>query len=309
MEALVIGAVNMDIGAASHAPLVARDSNPGVVTTSLGGVGRNIAHNLCLLGVDTAMLTVLGQDSFADTIRQNADEIGLDLRHSATVPGGRTSTYLYIADADGDMALAVNDMDIYRRITPDFLAERRQVIESARLVVIDTNLPRESIEWLCENCPAPIVADPVSTIKAEKLRGLLGKLYAIKPNRMEAECLSGIPIRSPEDAAKAAQVLLDTGLQQVYISLSYEGIYAADSRGNTVRLPCPRVSAVNATGCGDAMAAGMSAGILWGKSLEETAAFAIAAGAFSATAEGTIHPNMSVKNIKILMNKENILHE
>ena len=76
---VVVGGVNMDIGAVSHAPLVARDSNPGRVTTSLGGVGRNIAHNLCLLGEQVSMVTVLGQDSFAQSVRENAAAIGLDL--------------------------------------------------------------------------------------------------------------------------------------------------------------------------------------------------------------------------------------
>lgn len=106
---VVVGGVNMDIGAVSHAPLVARDSNPGRVTTSLGGVGRNIAHNLCLLGEHVSMVTVLGQDSFAQSVRENAAAIGLDLTHSAVIPDGRTGTYLFIDDSDGDMALAVND--------------------------------------------------------------------------------------------------------------------------------------------------------------------------------------------------------
>ena len=109
----VVGGVNMDIGAVSDAPLVARDSNPGRVTTSLGGVGRNIAHNLCLLGEQVSMITVLGQDGFAQSVRENAADIGLDLSHSATIPGGRTGTYLFIDGCDGDMALAVNDMAIY----------------------------------------------------------------------------------------------------------------------------------------------------------------------------------------------------
>ena len=50
--AVVVGGVNMDIGGTSYAPLVSEDSNPGAVTMSLGGVGRNIAHNLCLMGTD-----------------------------------------------------------------------------------------------------------------------------------------------------------------------------------------------------------------------------------------------------------------
>ena len=46
----VVGGVNIDIGGRSDAPLVAGDSNPGRIRSSLGGVGRNIAHNLALLG-------------------------------------------------------------------------------------------------------------------------------------------------------------------------------------------------------------------------------------------------------------------
>ena len=132
---VVVGGVNMDIGAVSADRLVARDSNPGRVTTSLGGVGRNIAHNLCLLGEQTAMVTVLGQDAFAQSVQENAADIGLDLHHSATIPGGRTGTYLFIDDSDGDMALAVNDMAIYDHMTPEFLRQRLDFINHAGLVV------------------------------------------------------------------------------------------------------------------------------------------------------------------------------
>ena len=120
----VVGGVNMDIGAVSAGKLVARDSNPGHVTTSLGGVGRNIAHNLCLLGQQTAMVTVMGDDDFGRRVQENARDIGLDLSASAVLPDCRTGTYLYIAGPDGDMALAVNDMAIYDRMTPDFLRQR-----------------------------------------------------------------------------------------------------------------------------------------------------------------------------------------
>ena len=229
----------MDIGAVSAAPLVARDSNPGRVTTSLGGVGRNIAHNLCLLGEQVSMVTVLGQDSFAQSVRENAADIGLDLTHSAVIPGGRTGTYLFIDGCDGDMALAVNDMGIYEHITPEFLRQRLDFINHAGLVVVETNLPEASLQWLCQHCTAPILADPVSTIKAPKLLPVLDKLTALKPNRMEAELLSGVPIRDEADIEKAAAALLDRGVEQVYISLSGDGLYAADRQGHSVRLPCP----------------------------------------------------------------------
>lgn len=299
----VVGGVNMDIGAVSAGALVARDSNPGHVTTSLGGVGRNIAHNLCLLGQRTAMVTVMGDDDFGRRVQENAKDIGLDLSASAVLPDCRTGTYLYIAGPDGDMALAVNDMDIYDRMTPDFLRQRLDFINGADLVVLETNLPEDSIRWLCDNCKAPILADPVSTIKAEKLRPVLGKLAALKPNRLEAELLSGMPIRTREDAAQAARKLLYTGLGAVYISLGAEGIYAADRSGDTAWVPCARCTVANATGGGDAVAAALAARMVLGDSLAETARWAVGAGALACEAETTINPAMSWDNIETILNR------
>lgn len=299
----VVGGVNMDIGAVSAGALVARDSNPGHVTTSLGGVGRNIAHNLCLLGQRTAMVTVMGDDDFGRRVQENAKDIGLDLSAGAVLPDCRTGTYLYIAGPDGDMALAVNDMAIYDRMTPDFLRQRLDFINGADLVVLETNLPEESIRWLCDNCKAPILADPVSTIKAEKLRPVLGKLAALKPNRLEAELLSGMSIRTREDAAQAARKLLDTGLGAVYISLGAEGIYAADRSGDTAWVPCARCTVANATGGGDAVAAALAARMVLGDSLAETARWAVGAGALACEAETTINPAMSWDNIETILNR------
>lgn len=299
----VVGGVNMDIGAVSAGALVARDSNPGHVTTSLGGVGRNIAHNLCLLGQRTAMVTVMGDDDFGRRVQENAKDIGLDLSASAVLPDCRTGTYLYICGPDGDMALAVNDMAVYDRMTPDFLRQRLDFINGSDLVVLETNLPEESIRWLCDNCKAPILADPVSTIKAEKLRPVLGKLAALKPNRLEAELLSGMSIRTREDAAQAARKLLDTGLGAVYISLGAEGIYAADRSGDTAWVPCARCHVANATGGGDAVAAALAARMVRGDSLAETARWAVGAGALACEAETTINPAMSWDNIETILNR------
>ena len=170
-------------------------------------------------------------------------------------------------------------------------------------MVLETNLPEDSIRWLCDNCRAPILADPVSTIKAEKLRPVLGKLAALKPNRLEAELLSGMSIRTPEDAAQAARRLLDTGLGTVYISLGAEGIYAADRQGSTAWVPCARCTVANATGGGDAVAAALAARMVLGDSLADTARWAVGAGALACEAETTINPAMSWDNIETILNR------
>ena len=173
----VVGGVNMDIGGWPSEVPVMRDSNPGVVRMSLGGVGRNIAHNMALLGMDVRLLTVFGDDINAQKIAASCGELGIDISQSPVIPEGRTSTYLFITDERGDMALAVSDMEIYKHLTPQLLAQRQTLLNASQAVVLDTNLPAESIEWLADHCAAPLFADPVSTAKAVKLKPVLGKLH------------------------------------------------------------------------------------------------------------------------------------
>ena len=130
--AVVVGGVNIDIGGRSYGPLVARDSNPGRVQMSLGGVGRNIAHNMSLLGLDVRMVTAFGDDLYAQKIAASCGELGIDISQSPVIPEGHTSTYLFINDEKGDMLLAVSDMDIYRHLTPSCSLSGRSCCPAAR---------------------------------------------------------------------------------------------------------------------------------------------------------------------------------
>ena len=289
----VVGGVNMDIGGRPHGKLVGADSNPGQVRMSLGGVGRNIAHNMALLGVDVRMLTAFGDDMNAQRIAASCGELGIDISHCLTVPGGATSTYLFIADEHGDMALAVSDMDIYDHVTPAFLSGRARLLQNAQLIVVDTNIPAQSIAWLAENIRLPIFADPVSTAKAEKLRPVLGKLHTLKPNRLEAELLSGVPITDEASLNAAADALLATGLHRVFISLGGDGVFAADRSGERVHLPVLPAEMVNTTGCGDAFMAAITWAYLAGTDLTGTAKAGLAASAIAMEGAETINPAMS----------------
>ena len=165
--AVVVGGVNVDIGGKSFAPLISADSNPGTVKISLGGVGRNIAHNLSLLGTDVRMLTAFGDDLHGQRIAASCAELGIDASHARRITGGTTSTYLYLTDEHGEMALAVSDMEICKKITPTYLAGNLSLLQNAQLIIADANIPQESLVYLAENCTAPLFCDPVSTTKAE----------------------------------------------------------------------------------------------------------------------------------------------
>ena len=295
--AVVVGGINMDIGGIPSQPPVPADSNPGMVRMSLGGVGRNIAHNMALLGVDTRMLTAFGDDVYARQIAASCGELGIDISRALRVPGGATSTYLFITDERGDMALAVSDMEIYEHLTPAFLASRAPLLGSAQVVVVDTNIPAQSIRWLAENVQLPIFADPVSTSKAEKLRPILGRLHTLKPNRMEAELLSGVAITDEDSLNRAADALLDTGLRRVFISLGGDGVLAADHSGRC-HLPCLPGKMVNTTGCGDAFMAAIVWAYLEGTGLEDTARAGLAAAAIAMESGETINPAMSAAALR-----------
>ena len=299
--AVVVGGVNIDIGGKSFAPLVAADSNPGTVKLSLGGVGRNIAHNLSLLGTDVRMLTAFGDDLYGQRIVASCAELGIDVGHACRVAGATTSTYLYVTDETGEMALAVSDMAVCEKITPAYLASNLGLLQNAQLVIADANIPAESLVFLAENCTVPLFCDPVSTTKAEKLRPILHKIHTLKPNRLEAELLSGVKIETRADMEKAADKLLEKGVHRLFISLGSEGVYAAmgDER---LWLPNLPGKMVNTTGCGDAFMAAIGWAYLEGMDLKTTALAGLAAGSIAMESEETINPAMSAAAIQNRMN-------
>ena len=298
--AVVVGGVNVDIGGRSDQKLVAADSNPGKVSISLGGVGRNIAHNMSLMGVDVKMLTAVGEDVHGNRVVESCAQLGIDISHALRPSDCATSTYLYIADDQGEMAIAISDMVICDRITPGYLAANSLVLQNARVVVADTNIPAESLVWLAEICTAPLFCDPVSTIKAEKLKPILHRIHTLKPNRLEAELLSGVPIREKRDAELAAKALIEKGVQRVFISMGTDGVYAATADEQLWLQNLPG-DMVNTTGCGDSFMAALVWAYLQEMDLRDSALAGLAAGAITMESTETINPAMSATALKMRM--------
>ena len=288
----VIGSANMDIGGYPEGPLATGDSNPGRVRLSVGGVGCNIARNLALLGARVRFLTALGGDLYAQGIAQMLEGLGIDLSLSLRLADEHTSTYLFIADERGDMSVAVNDMAIYRHQTPAYFERMLPELNRCRAVLLDANLSEEALSFLAQHIRVPLFADAVSAAKAPRLRAILGRLTAFKPNRIEAELLSGVRITDMNSAREAAMRLLDTGLERVFITLGPDGVFAAERR-KECRLPSLAPRLKNATGAGDAFTAAIVWAWLHGLSLEESCLAGSAAAAIAAEAEETVNPALN----------------
>lgn len=288
---VVIGAVNMDIcGKPNNSPIM-RDSNPGTVSFSPGGVGRNIAHNLVLLGVNVKFVAAIGTDANGESIMQSCLDLGFDMHLCRRIEGGRTSSYLYITDEKGEMQLGVSDTDIAGSIDPEYLSGCIDEINAADAVVADANLTAETLRWIGEHVTVPIYADPVSTAKAKRLMPLLPKLYAFKPNAIEAMSMTGKP-----DAQSAAAALTERGVKRVFVSLGGDGMLAVEGK-SVAKLPCLTTNIVNTTGCGDAA----TAAIVWagvnGGSAADCAAAAMRASAITIRRSEAVSPELCAESV------------
>ena len=126
---------------------------------------------------------------------------------------------------------------------------------------------------------------------------MLGRIHTLKPNRLEAELLSGVPITGEASLNRAADALLSTGLRRVFISLGGDGVFAADHNSRR-HLSCLPANLVNTTGCGDAFMSAIVWAYLQGTDLADTARAGLAASAIAMEGEGTINPAMSEDVLK-----------
>lgn len=268
---LVIGGINMDILGVPAQPFQLRDSVPGFVSLSPGGVGHNIARHLARMREEVELMTILGDDMLAQHLQQSCRDTGIGLRHTLSLPGA-SNTYMAVHDGQGDMLAAINSMALMDRLSAERILQALPP-DGFTACVLDANLSAEALQAAAGHVRAPLMADPVSVAKGERLRAILPKLHAIKPNWLEAQALTGKD--SPEEAAES---LLALGLQQVFISLGGDGLYFAAADDQGFLRPAKRLDSP-ATGAGDAMTAGLALALKQGLSARQAAMLGMAQAA------------------------------
>ncbi len=296
----VVGGANVDICGTPDSHWLSGDSNPGHIAITPGGVGRNIAENLARLGQDVRLITAFGDDEHGRMLREKCAEAGIGIEDSLTFAGAATSSYLCLNDVDGDVLGAVSDMAILDRMTPQALESRLPLLQNAALVVLDANLPAQTLRFLVERVSAPIFADPVSVKKAGRFAGLLGFIQAMKPNRAEASLLCGVDIRTEEDLRHAAEAFFHQGLRQVIISLGGRGVYYNDGQADGI-LPCLPMPVQNTTGCGDAFLAAAALAYLESCSLRDMARWGLASSALCAQSGSAVNPNLNWEALSLYL--------
>jgi pseudouridine kinase len=296
---IVIGGLNMDIKAKSKNKLVDGDSNPSDIEVSAGGVGRNIAHNLALLGFQSTLLSAAGMDDESKSLIMQTAEAGVNMDHLMISSLKKTGKYIAVLDSQGEMVIAVSDMDILEELDTAYLKSKLEIIKNSHFVVCDANISTDCLKFIIETCKInniPLCINPVSAAKAIKLKGLLEGIYILTLNALELQVLTGIE----NNVEKASEELIRLGVKNVIATLGPVGLCHTD-KNNSTHFPSIAKSIVDVTGAGDSLTAGLIYGLLKYECFEMACLCGLAAAAITLSSKETVSNKMNVTEVTKLI--------
>ena len=288
MKITVIGESNIDIAVSSLAEPNTKGCTPGAIAFHHGGVARNIAHNLCLLGHEVRLVSVFGNDDFAKKMIADCRNIGMDLSQSSQFEA-KSPIFLSFNDETGDMVSAVSDAGINNCMDLEWLRNKMDAINKSDMVVADTLLSAEALAYLMDYCEAPLFVDTVSPGKAMRFVEAMKQsnrhaVFALKCNQAEAFQITG-----ENDITIAAKMLNSNGVDNVYLTIGSSGVILC-SGGEIHSYPALSSRIVNVTGSGDAFFAGVIHGHAMGVGTSELVDMGLKMAKANCESEETVNP-------------------
>ncbi|MEH7081527.1 PfkB family carbohydrate kinase [Neobacillus drentensis] len=249
-------------------------SNPSYATQNAGGVARNIAENLGRLGMEVSLISACGVDKDWSVI-EDASNLYMNLETVTQFPEKSTGSYTAVLDSDGELVIALADMEVYDAITPELLLRHDVLLSSAKCIMVDLNCPKETIQFLChfaKNHNLPIVLVPVSSPKMARLPDALDGVTWLITNRDESETYFHTEIKNEEDWKDAVEKWLSLGISNVIITNGKAGSMIGNREEGIFHVPpIETKEIVDVTGAGDAFSSAVIYSWLEGKSLIEIA--------------------------------------
>ncbi len=300
-QILVAGAANVDIIGFPDEKLVMHDANTGSMEIVTGGVGRNIAHNLSLLDFEVYLATLFGDDPLSKYLVKACNRDGIHIPDSLLIKNQKVSSFIAVLDETNDLAVGISAMEIFSeenclKLVNNILASR-----NPGYFVVETNLTAGALKELVKKFKGKrFVLDTVSGKKAARAKDILGDLYILKTNLLEAEVLSGMKVKNEEDLKKIMRYFLNKGVKKVFITLGKNGVIYGE--GDYInKQPSIASKVVNTIGAGDAFVAGLIYADNLGLSLDEMAACGMAAAAITVQTKKTVNPELSAEKLKEIM--------
>ncbi|WP_454849632.1 carbohydrate kinase family protein [Rhizobium binxianense] len=291
---LVLGGAHIDRRGRIAGETAPGASNPGTWFEEPGGGGFNAARNLARLGCEVTMVSPRGGDPVGEMVSEAADFAGIDDRPFVFLDR-RTPSYTAIIENDGNLVIALADMDLYRLFVPRRLSIRwvREAFAANDCILFDANLPEETLAAIvakARDLGKPTAAIAISPAKAVRLKACLENIDHLFLNEAEAAALAG---SRPETAEEWMPLLNAVGITGAVVTRGRRELLAF-SRGRAAVLQPPSAeTVVDVTGAGDSLAAGTLSALMAGLPLEEAIRHGAAAAALTVQSRHAVNENLS----------------
>ncbi|MFS8112445.1 carbohydrate kinase family protein [Rhizobium jaguaris] len=296
---LVLGGAHIDRRGRIFGETAPGASNPGAWFEEPGGGGFNAARNLARLGFDVRLISPRGGDAAGEMVADAARNAGVDDKPFVFLDR-KTPSYTAILEHDGNLVIALADMELYKLFVPRRLAIRaiRDAFAATDLILCDANLPAETLAAIATraaDCGKPLAAIAISPAKVVRLKPSLAGIDHLFLNEAEAVALTE---SRPDDPRHWVAGLRSLGLKGGVITRGKRELIAF-SGDNAISLQPPIVDEVaDVTGAGDSLAAGVLAALLAGHDLGEAVRYGAAAAAITVQSPFATAENLSPELLK-----------
>jgi len=288
----VVGSLNADLVVA-----VRRFPAPGETVTGhdfavfSGGKGANQAYAAARLAgkeMPVRMLGQVGNDSYAEWLRKNLSDVGVDVSQVATDANAPTGLALVALDASGQNQIIVVP-GANGTFNPGTLTRLHHTIAGSAVVLLQLEIPLPTVQTAARigrEGGALVIFDPAPARVIPD--GLLRSIHYLTPNESELAVLTGAAPQSPlrrGDAVSRARQLIARGVAKVIVKMGRQGVLLV-SETNEQLVPAFPVEVVDTTAAGDAFNAGFAFALATGSSEVDAIRFGAAAGAVSVTRHG-----------------------
>ena len=291
---LVMGGAHVDRRGRIAGETVPGASNPGAWFVEAGGGAFNAARNLARLGHRVRLVSPRGGDADGDIVAAAAEAAGVE-DTPFTFLDRATPSYTAIIERDGNLVIALADMELYRLFSPRRLQQRamREAMQAAGLILTDANLPAETLAAMtgaARTAGVPIAGIAISPAKVVRFRESLSALAFLFMNEAEARTLTG---EAPDDPADWPKALRATGLAAGVVTRGGRGVIAFDQESAALVVP-PDIPALgDVTGAGDSLASGFLSAWTGGATICEALRHGVAAAAITVRSPLAVAEEMS----------------
>ena len=250
-----------------------------------GGKGANQAVAAARLGGNVTFIAKIGNDIFGRQSKQRFEEEKISTSYMLLDPEQPSGVALITVDKDAENCIVVAP-GANACMSPDDLVEARQVIEKARVLLVQLEIPLHTVEHIVSIAAKAGVKVILNPAPAFPLPDSLLRLVSIlTPNKKEAEMIAGIKVVNLETAKRAAEIIKERGAESVILTLGPEGAIVLH-KGNFTRVPALPVNALDTTGAGDVFNGALAVAISEGLDISEATHFACKAATISVTRLG-----------------------